>query len=348
MFLLIAAGDIGGAPILPAFFKLVHFDSALALFGYAQWEGLNISYIAMPLFLFVSGVTVPFSLDRRISQNQKGGTLYLHLVKRVLVLYLLGLIAGGHLFRLEFAHMGIYNNVLQYIGIGYLVCAILALNTTVSLQLVLTTALLLLYWAVLVFIPVPGWQGGHFSRQMNLAIYIDNLVLGPFHKTGSWQVLGTVNFISNMLLGVLLGHVLKSSQTKRFKTILLFACGLTMFVAGLIWSQSFPIIRNLWTSSYVLVTCGISALLLASFYLVIDVCGYSRWAFFLVVFGVNSIAVYMMAHMFDFKLIGNIFVGGSGKYLAADAQAFVEASAAMTVVWLILYWMYCKKTFIKV
>lgn len=348
MFLLIATGEIGGASVLPAFFKLIHCESALKLFGYSQWEGLNISYIAMPLFLFVSGLTVPFSLGKRLSQDPVDKKLYLHIIKRVLILYLLGLIAGGHLFQFEFARLQVYNNVLEYIGIGYLVCSILVLNTTVSIQFVLTAVLLFLHWAVLSFIPVPGWQGEHFVRQMNIAVYIDNIVLGPFHKVGSWQILGTANFISNMLLGVLMGQMLKSNREKKDKTILLFACGLIMLFAGVIWSPFCPVIRNLWTSSYVLVTCGMSALLLALFYLVIDVIGYVKWAFFFLVFGVNSIAVYMMAHMFDFKLIGNIFVGGLRRFLEVNVQNFVEATAAMIVIWLILYWMFCKKTFIKI
>ncbi|MDD4870316.1 MAG: DUF5009 domain-containing protein [Kiritimatiellae bacterium] len=349
MFLLIAQGDIGGAHILPAFFKLCNFTRAAASqFNYALWEGLNIVYIASPLFLFVSGLTIPISLSKRLGQGQRDAKFYIHVIKRVLVLYLLGLIAGGHLFSLEFAHMQIYNNVLQYIGIGYLVCTILVINTSVRTQFVLVVVLLSLYWMLFLFIPVPGWHGDHFSKQMNLAIYIDNMVMGPFHRAGSCQLLRTINFISNMLLGVLLGQLLNSNRDKKDKTILLFASGLIMLSAGFIWGQFFPIIRHLWTSSYVLVTCGISALLLALFYFIIDVRGHSKWAFFLVVFGVNSIAVYMMTHMFDFKLIGNIFVGGLSRFLAVKVQAFVEAIAAMTVIWLIMYWMYRKKTFIKV
>ena len=107
-----------------------------------------------------------------------------------------------------------------------------------------------------------------------------------------------------------MGQIIFGSRNKADKTKLLFICGLVMLLAGLIWGQFFPVMRNYMTSSFVLVTCGISTLLLASFYLIIDVWGYSKWAFFFIVFGVNSIAIYMMAHLFDFRLIGNIFVGG--------------------------------------
>ena len=222
------------------------------------------------------------------------------------------------------------------------------LNTTTSVQFIITAGLLLIYWMIFLFIPVPGWQGEIYSGEMNLAIYIDDVVLGQFHHHGSWQILATINFISNMLLGVLSGQLILSIRDKASKAKLLFFYGLAMLVTGLIWSPVFPIIRSLWTSSFVLVTCGISTLLMAFFYLVIDVWGRSKWAFFFVVFGANSIAIYMMAHMFDFSLIGNIIVGGLSTLFPSNVQDFIQAVAAMMIMWLILYWMYRKKTFIKI
>jgi len=208
--------------------------------------------------------------------------------------------------------------------------------------------LLFAYWALFIFVPVPGWQGGPFSSKMNLAIHIDNLVLGPFHRQGSWQVLATITFIANMLLGVLIVHVILSGRNDTDKVKRLVLCGVALVAAGSVWSPFFPIIRSLWTSSYVLVTCGLATLLLAAFYLVLDVWGHAKWALFFVVLGANSIAVYMMAHLFDFRLIGNIFVGGLCRFLAPDVQNFVQAVTAMSVIWLIMCWMYCKKTFIKI
>jgi predicted acyltransferase len=349
MFLILAY-DIGGAPVLQTFTKLwgENFANAASVqFDYNFTRGLRFSFIAMPMFLFVVGVVIPFSLNNRLLQTDNK-RVYLHIFRRVLILFLLGLIAGGHLLNLNFANMPVYNNILEYISIGYLVCAILVLNTSVLFQFILTLVLLLLYWAVFLFIPVPGWQGEIFSGEMNLAIFIDNIVLGPFHHPGSWQVLATVNFISNMLLGVLIGQIIFSNRDKENKTKLLFIYGLAMLISGSVWGQFFPVIRSLWTSTFVLVTCGISTLLLASFYLIIDLWGYSKWAFFFVVFGVNSIVIYMMAHLFDFRLIGNIFVGGLSSLFASNVSDFIQAVAAMAVMWLIMYWMYCKKTFIKI
>jgi predicted acyltransferase len=299
------------------------------------------------MFLFVVGLVIPLSLNNRLLQKDKKG-IYLHIFRRVFILFLLGLIAGGHLLQLKFANMPVYNNVLEYISIGYLVCSFLVLNTKTLVQLITTAGLLIIYWLIFLFIPVPGWQGEIYSGDMNLAIYIDDVVLGQFHHHGSWQILATINFISNMLLGVLTGQLIFSKRYKTSKAKLLFFYGLGMIIAGSIWSQFFPIIRSLWTSSFVLVTCGITTLLLASFYLIIDVWGYSKWAFFFTVFGVNSIAIYMMAHLFDFSLIGNILVGGLSSLFAPNVQDFIQAIAAMLVMWLIVYWMYRKKTFIKI
>ena len=355
MFLILAfdiggASAFGGAPVFLTFTNLLgeNFANAASVqFSYGFAKGLRLCFIAMPMFLFVVGLVIPFSMTNRLLQKDKKG-IYLHIVKRALILFILGLIAGGPLLHLKFAGMPVYNNVLEYIGIGYLVCAILVLNTTKLVQFIVTVVLLLLYWAIFLFIPVPGWHGEIFSGEMNLAIYIDNIVLGPFHHPGSWQVLSTISFISNMLLGVLMGQIIFSSRSKESKTKLLFIYGLLMLVTGSIWGQFFPIIRSLWTSSFVLLTCGISTLLLASFYLIIDVWGHSKWAFFFVVFGANSIAIYMMAHMFDFRLIGNIFVGGLSSLFASNVRDFVQALTAMAVMWLIMYWMYLKKTFIKI
>jgi predicted acyltransferase len=131
------------------------------------------------------------------------------------------------------------------------------------------------------------------------------------------------------------------------KAIVLALIGVCSVIAGKLWGIWFPIIHHLWTSSLVLFAGGLSFLLLALFYLIIDVWGYKRWAYPFVVIGMNAIAVYVASHLFDFTLIGNIFVGGLLKYLGVWAD-FVEASAALTAVWLILYYLYRKNTFIKI
>jgi predicted acyltransferase len=349
MFLILAI-DIGGAPVFKTFTQMWGENFAAAAseqFSYGFTKGLRLCFIAMPMFLFVVGLVIPSSLNNRLLKGEKK-KLYFHIIRRSLILFLLGLIAGVHLLNLKFADIRVYNNVLEYIAIGYLVCSIIVLNSSRNFQIVLVLFLLALYWIIFLVIPVPGWEGEVFSGKMNLAIHIDNIVLGNHHNPGSWQVLATVSFISNMLLGVLMGHIVFSSMDKKDKTKWLFTWGSLMLITGSVWGLFFPVIRSLWTSSFVLVTCGISTLLLASFYLIMDVWGFKKWALFFVVFGVNSIAVYMMAHLFDFRLIGNILVGGISSLFSPEAEAFIKASTAMAVMWLIMYYMYKKKTFIKV
>jgi predicted acyltransferase len=348
MFLILSI-DIGGAPVFVTFTRLFGEDLANAAanqFSYGSDTGLKISYLAQPMFLFVVGLVMPLSLSRRSKTGNR--KIYNHIIKRSLILFLLGLIAGGHLLHLEFAHIPVYNNVLEYISISYLICAILILNTTRKTQFVITAALLLLYWLLFLFVPVPGGNEDPFSSQMNLGIYLDNLLLGPFHSVGSCRVLASINFTANMLIGVLMGHIIFSNQEKdrKLRFLLIYAIG--MLITGSLWSLFYPIKRILWTSPYVLLTCGISTLLLAFLFQVIDIKGNVKPGFFFIVFGANSIAIYMMAHLFDFRLIGDVLVGGFSRLFQPNVHDFIQALTAMAIMWLIMYWMYIKKTFIKI
>ncbi|MDD4869208.1 MAG: hypothetical protein PHR77_01510 [Kiritimatiellae bacterium] len=351
MFMILST-QIGGAPIFKTFVNLFGQGFVDATANQFSWTvpGVNLMNIAQSIFIFVVGLVIPFSLGRRLLQTDKNRT-YLHIVTRSLILFFLGLIAGGHLLSLQLDKFYYYNNVLEYISICYLFCSILVLNTTEKMQWFVTGGVLLLVWVIWTFIPAPGWQGDRYSTEMNIGIYLDRLILGPHGHPfkGYWSaVLNTISQIANMLLGVLMGHIILGNRDKAEKTKLLFLGGLIMFFAGVIWGQFFPSLRMYMTSSYVLEACGISTLLLAVFYLVIDVWGYSKWAFFFVVFGANSIAIYMMAHLFKFNLIGTVFVGGLCRFFQPNVQNFIQAVAAMMVMWLIMYYMYRKKTFIKI
>jgi predicted acyltransferase len=353
MFLILST-QIGGAFIFETFTKLWGENFVNAFSPQLSWENEKVNFIniSQSIFVFIVGVVIPFSLSNRLSRTNKKN-ITLHIIKRALILFLLGLIAGGKLFDLHLANLPVYNNVLEYISISYLVCAILVLNTKNTnklVQYIWTGGFLLLGWAIFLFIPAPGWYGDIYSSKMNIAIYIENVVLG---RHGSnwlpWTgVFNTIGHISTMLLGVLMSKIIFGSRNKKDKTKLLFISGFIMLLAGFIWGLFYPVIRYHMTGSFVLETCGIATLLLAIFYLIIDVWGYSRWAFFFIVFGVNSIAIYMMAHLFDFRLIGNIFIGGLSSLFTPNVQNFIQAIAAMVVMWLIMYWMYLKKTFIKI
>jgi predicted acyltransferase len=355
--LIILSTQIGGAPIFRTFINLFgeNFVNAASVQLSANNRFPTIYSIAQPLFVFIVGLVLSSSMSYRLLRTDKK-RIYLHIIKRAFILFLLGLIAGGKLLNVPheddttLATIPIYNNVLEYISISYLVCAILVLNTSTKSQYMVTGGLMLLGWAIFLFIPAPGWQGYRYSPDMNIAIFIEKKVLGNHGSNfGSWTgVFNTLGHITDMLLGVLMGKIIFSDRKKANKTKLLFICGIVMILAGKIWGIWYPVLKAHYTSPYILIHCGIATLLLASFYLIIDVLGYSKWAFFFIVFGVNSIAIYMMAHLFDFRLIGNIFVGGISSLFASNVQDFIQAVTAMVVMWLIMYWMYCKKTFIKI
>ena len=355
MFIILST-QIGGAPIFRTFINLFgeDFINAASVQLSANNRFPTIYSIAQPLFVFIVGVALSLSISNRLLRTDKKRT-YIHIITRALILFLFGLIAGGKLLNLPeynrtLANIPVYNNVLEYISISYLVCAILVLNTTTKVQYIVTGGIMLLIWAIFLFIPAPGWQGDRYSPEMNIAIYIENVVLGQHGSHfGSWTgVFNTLGHIMDMLLGVLMGKIIFSSRGKLEKVKLLIICGIVMILAGKIWGIWFPVLKAHYTSPYILIHCGTATLLLALFYLIIDFWGFRKWAFFFIVFGVNSIAIYMMAHLFDFRLIGNILVGGISSLFSSNVEAFIKAVTAMAVMWLIMYYMYCKKTFIKI
>ena len=350
MFLILST-QIGGAPIFKTFVNLLGPDVVAVTAHQFSWTvpGVNLMNVAQSIFIFVVGLVLPFSLGKRLAQTGKRKT-YLHIVRRSLILFVLGTIAGGHLLDFKLETFYFYNNVLEYISIGYLVCSLLVLNTSQRTQWFVTVGILLLVWAIWGLIPAPGWEGDRFSTEMNIGIYLDRLLLGPHgHPFKGWTAsLNTISQIGNMMLGVLMGHIIFSPREKTVKCKMLFACGCGMLLIGWLWSFVFPSLRRYMTSSYVLEACGLATVLLAFFYWIVDIRGYTKWAFFFIVFGSNSIAIYMMAHLFDFRHIGTVFVGGICSHLPPAVGDFIQAVTAMAVMWLIMYYMYRKKTFLKI
>jgi predicted acyltransferase len=180
-----------------------------------------------------------------------------------------------------------------------------------------------------------------------VATYVDKLILGRFHYGENTWFLSYLGFGASVLLGVLAGQILMAGCPAKSKIYRLMRAGTVSLTLGLLWSIWFPVIKLMWTSSYVLVGGGLSFFVLALFYWIIDVRGYRKWSFGFIVIGMNSIAVYFATEVFDFSLVGNVFVGHLlprvGRW-----DRLVEASAAFAVVWLILYWMYRKKEFIRI
>jgi len=317
---------------------------------HVRWEGFVAWDLIMPLFLFIVGAAMPFSFARRLEQDDSKARLYRHIFYRVIVLWILGMIAQGRLLDYDLSKLQLYSNTLQAIAAGYLIASLILLNLQLQWQVLATGGLLLVYWALLSVVPVPGHGMGQLTEQGNLAIYVDKLILGRFqdgtNPPYTW-ILSSMTFATTVMIGALAGHLLRSERSKTEKVLVLLSAGAACVLVGWVWGLVFPIIKHIWTSSMVLYAGGWSLLLLGLFYLAIDVLEFRFLTRFFVVIGMNAIAAYMATHVFDFRNLGDIFVRGLAKW-TGDWQDFVRAAAGIAVLWLILYFMYRKKTFVKI
>jgi predicted acyltransferase len=345
----------GGGAFVSGFLAWVGTPVAMMLAGqleHAPWTGFRFEDLISPLFLFIMGASMPFSLSRRLERGDSRRELYAHIFKRVLILYMLGLIYNG-LLDFQFDKLR-FAGVLPRIAWTYLFAALIVMNASVRKQAVWTAALLIGYWAAMTFIPVPGVGVGSFEPNANLADYLDRFLLPGRHNSyglnkggDALGVLSTIPAVASVLIGVLAGHRIRAAVSPNRTVREFITAGGVLLVIGLLWDLAFPINKLLWTSSYVLFAGGWSLLLLALFYWIIDVRGYRAWAFPFVVIGMNAITIYVLHRFIYFESIAKIFVGGMIPHMGSFGKPFL-AFAVMLVEWLLLYFFYRRKLFLKV
>jgi predicted acyltransferase len=204
------------------------------------------------------------------------------------------------------------------------------------------------YWLVMAFVPVPGSGANVYLPHENMALYIDKLLLGKFQDgtTYTW-ILSSLNFGATAMLGVFAGYLVKSEKTNMQKFGLLVITGIILILAGKVWHPAHPIIKHIWTGSFVLFAGGICYLLLAFFFLTVDMSRRKGWAKAFIIIGANSIVAYTAWHLFDFGLVSDVFTSGLKPY-TANWYPFIRALGAFTVLFLILRYMYRNRIFIKV
>ena len=342
----------GGEGIIRAIHKVWPNSVTAGLdvqFQHVSWEGFHFYDLIVPLFLFVVGLVLPFSLTRRLEEGANRRQLYGHLVRRLLFLLLLGYLYNGLLdFNLHDLRI---SGVLQRIAICYFLAALVVMNTGIRGQAWVAGGILVVYWLIMKFVPVPGIGAGVLTPEGNLVGYLDRLIIPRpyccYYFGDNEGLLSNLPAISTTLLGVLAGHWLRSKNSPNRKTLGLVVAGVASLLFALVWSFDFPIIKNIWTSTFVLCAGGWSLLLLALFYWVIDVRGVARWSFFFKVIGMNAITIYIVDRFFRFSIISNIFLHGLMKYLGA-LQPFVDACGVVAAMWLFLYFLYRQKIFLKV
>jgi predicted acyltransferase len=269
----------------------------------------------------------------------------------MLLLVLLGMICN-QLLQFRWNEMR-WTGVLQRIGICYGAAALTWLHTTTRQQIAICIAILLGYWAILAWVPVPGGVAGDLTMEGNLGGYLDRnylpgKILPEYYGWGDNEgILSTIPAVVTALLGALCGTWLRTSQTGWNKFIGMATAGLAMLLLGTIWGQRFPVIKNLWTSSYVLVAAGWSLLLLSLFYLVIDVMQWRRWTTFFVVIGMNPVTIYVASEFIDFEKVSRFFAGGVIS-LAPEWAKVILIAGTLTAQWLFLWFLYRHRVFLRV
>lgn len=293
---------VGGREILFAAAALIGGGATPAWLrhqmSHVPWEGFAVYDLIMPLFLFLSGVTIPLSARRWRTQPRR--QVYARIARRIALLWVFGMIAQGNLLEFDLSRLRLYSNTLQAIASGYLIAALAELHLTrLPGRLLLCAALLGGYWLLLTQVPVPGMGRVLLEPRANLALWVDEQILGRFRDgtTYAW-ILASLTFGATVQLGTFAGHLLLDERrTRERRAALLALAGVGCLAAGWLWGQWFPVIKHLWTSSMVLWAGGWSYLLLASFLWIVDIRGWRLWTWPFVVLGANAITVYMIAHV---------------------------------------------------
>lgn len=320
-------------------------------FTHPAWNGFHAYDLIFPLFLFMAGVATPFSVGREMEKGKTRKQLLGRVIKRGLILVVLGVIYNNGLEIRPLADIR-FGSVLGRIGLAYMFANIIALYTKEKGQAIWFGAILIGYWLLLKFASAPGFPPGDLTQAGNFASYIDRSVLPGRLYLGNHDPEGltsTIPAIATGLLGIMTGSFLKNSKVNpASKAFRLFVLGIIFLGLAQLWNIDFPINKNLWTSSFVLNVGGWSLVLLGIFYYVIDVRGYKRWSFFFRIIGMNSILIYMSERFIDWGYSTNALFKWLGQLIGNPFNIVIMAICYVMVKWAFLYFMYKKKVFLRV
>lgn len=317
-------------------------------FDHPEWFGSSFYDIIMPLFLFVVGAVIPFSLSKRIQESTSVTAIYGKLLKRFVILFILGWIVQGNLLALNSGQFRIFSNTLQAIAVGYFFSCVAYIHLSKKWLYAIFAFCLIAYALLLTVTTVPGIGGSVLLPDLNFALYVDRLVFGRFDDglQYTWLLSG-LGFIATTLSGVFAGELIKSNHPRKKVALYLLLAGIAFLIVGLIWGIWHPIIKKIWTSSFVLASSGVCYILLALFYYIIDVKGNIKWAFPLKVIGMNAITAYLLSHVFNFSEIAAFLLFGLEQYTGAYYE-MITATGGFALLYLLLWYMYKNRTFIKI
>ncbi len=354
----------GGAGLLAGLLDIVSGGQMppawAAQFRHADWgQAFTCWDLVMPLFLFIVGASMPFAFA---GYHARGGERWRlaagwRVIRRVCLLFVLGMLVQGNLASAQPEHMSLFCNTLQAIAMGYLIAAPFLMWGGTRTQFVGCLACMLLYWAALRFVPYGGHEGGRFLPHDNLALYLDHLFQGRWQDgTPYTWILTSLSFGAMTLMGVLGGQALRLMQGLR-SVLALSLAGLVSLGSALLLELDTPLIKHLFTTTMVLWSGGLCLLLLAVFHLLIDVIG-GRWhsdlAFKIRLNGCNAMLAYLLAEcrgMGGHSLwwgIAHPLLGGLAGVLAAEHRELAFDALSYSLFWLMLYWLYRNRAFLRV
>ena len=369
MFWIMGGGGIfAGLATLTGWAPFVWWEKQL---HHVEWHGFAFEDMIFPLFLFIAGISFPYSMAKRMNNGTAGKSFNVQIIKRGLILVLLGLIYNG-LLNFNFMQIGSasetgfvtfdlsrmrFASVLGRIGLAWMFAALIFANTNrINIRAAWCAGLLIFYWLLLAFVPAfdnPGAE--RFSMEGNFTSYFDRLFLpGRLYRGGIHDpegLLGVIPAAATAMLGMFTGmFVMKQKEglTETKRTVYMAIAGVALVVIGQLWNIVFPINKNLWTSSFVCYVGGLSLLLFALFYFIIDVKGYRRWSFFFTVIGMNSITIYLGQRIIRFAYTSDYLFKGMISWFPEAWTPLLTSCGFVAVVWTFLYFLYKQKIFLKV
>lgn len=350
---------LGGEKLFAAFFIITgwsFFHWGAEQMEHSVWHGFTAYDLIFPLFIFLSGVSLGIAAKPLSSYPPaKAKSILHHGFKRLALLILFGVIynhAWGRGIPASVEDIR-FASVLGRIGISWFVAALLVWYVSERTQWIVAIGILVGYWILLSFVTLGQYGGGDFTASGAINVWFDQHFLPgatyrnlPLDPEG---LLSNVTSIVNALLGVFVGrYMIKHMQQPKKLISSLTIVGLLLLAVGYAWGVIFPINKTLWTSSFVLVTVGYSVLLLTLFYTLIDVMNTKLWATFFAVIGMNSIIVYLGSSLINWGYTSKSLFGGFISVAPAGWQDVILYGGMLLLQWLVLYWLYCRKIFVKV
>lgn len=346
---------IGGGSLIVALAKSTQWGWLQALaeqMEHVQWQGFHFEDLIFPMFMFISGVAIPFAITSKVEKGVGKKSLLGKIVKRGVILVLLGILYNGALEK-GFVNMRVAS-VLAQIGLGYLFAAVINLYTkSIRAKIFWLVGILAGIAYLQLAFPVPGYGPGLLDAEGGVNAWIDQMLLPGrlYGKTYDPEgLLCIVSAISVTLMGSIAGAILRGGKFKPGKKALVLAvAGFILILIALMLSPVYPIIKKAWTVPFNLLTAGISSMILSMFYFTIDVKkwinGFASylWLFFKVI-GMNSITIYLATRIINFGQLSRFFTG----WLATPFGDWIAVLGAIALEWLLLYYLYQKKIFLRV